>query len=88
MAAYQTRWAATLTQYKRTKALGGRFVILPHDLWGSDGTTSQAASSDMIAAVGLTGKPVKVDPHRETLKSVLHHAGLDLDDLTPEPAEP
>ena len=54
----------------------------------TDGTTSQAASSDMIAAVGLTGKPVKVDPHRETLKSVLHHAGLDLDDLTVEPAEP
>ena len=38
LADYQTRWKATLAQYKRTKALGGTFVILPHDLWGADGT--------------------------------------------------
>ncbi|GAA2634253.1 RICIN domain-containing protein [Streptomyces vastus] len=46
VAAYQTRWAATLTQYKRTKALGGTFIILPHDLWGSDGTTTQGWPGD------------------------------------------
>ncbi|MEU8694096.1 RICIN domain-containing protein [Streptomyces sp. NPDC048665] len=41
LADYQTRWNATLAQYKRTAALGGTFVLLPHDLWGADGTTSQ-----------------------------------------------
>lgn len=39
LAEYQTRWNATLAQYKRTAALGGTFIILPHDLWGADSTT-------------------------------------------------
>ncbi|GHH71644.1 hypothetical protein GCM10018793_07260 [Streptomyces sulfonofaciens] len=43
---YRTRWAATLAQYKRTTALGGTFILLPHDLWGADGTTSQAFPGD------------------------------------------
>ncbi|MBV1854402.1 RICIN domain-containing protein [Catellatospora tritici] len=34
---YQRRWDATLAQARRTIALGGQFVILPHDLWGADG---------------------------------------------------
>ncbi|MGC9669611.1 ricin-type beta-trefoil lectin domain protein [Planosporangium sp. 12N6] len=34
---YPRRWNATLAQARRTAALGGRFVILPHDLWGADG---------------------------------------------------
>ncbi|MEY9836320.1 RICIN domain-containing protein [Streptacidiphilus sp. EB103A] len=46
LADYQTRWASTLAQYKRTAALGGTFVILPHDLWGADGTTSQSFPGD------------------------------------------
>lgn len=46
LADYQTRWNATLAQYKRTVALGGTFVILPHDLWGADGTTSQGFPGD------------------------------------------
>ncbi|WP_257234692.1 RICIN domain-containing protein [Streptomyces sp. JV178] len=46
LAAYQTRWNSTLAQYKRTKALGGTFVILPHDLWGADSTTTQAWPGD------------------------------------------
>ena len=46
LADYQTRWASTLAQYKRTRALGGTFVLLPHDLWGADGTTSQAFPGD------------------------------------------
>ncbi|MGW2567796.1 RICIN domain-containing protein [Streptomyces sp. NPDC001537] len=46
LAAYQTRWNATLAQYKRTKALGGTFILLPHDLWGADSTTSQAFPGD------------------------------------------
>ena len=46
LADYQTRWSATLAQYKRTAALGGTFILLPHDLWGADGTTSQAFPGD------------------------------------------
>jgi len=46
LAEYRTRWNATLAQYKRTKALGGTFVILPHDLWGADGTTSTGFPGD------------------------------------------
>ncbi|GIF01636.1 RICIN domain-containing protein [Paractinoplanes rishiriensis] len=34
---YQRRWNATLAQARRTIALGGQFVLLPHDLWGADG---------------------------------------------------
>ncbi|MGW0842834.1 RICIN domain-containing protein [Streptomyces sp. NPDC002787] len=39
---YDRRWNSTRAQYQRTKALGGTFVILPHDLWGSDGTGSSS----------------------------------------------
>ncbi|MFI8932212.1 RICIN domain-containing protein [Streptomyces sp. NPDC053474] len=43
---YDRRWKSTLAQYKRTKALGGTFVILPHDLWGADGTTKPTFPGD------------------------------------------
>lgn len=43
LADYQTRWNATLAQAKRTAALGGTFIILPHDLWGADSTTNLPA---------------------------------------------
>ncbi|MFE9644669.1 RICIN domain-containing protein [Streptomyces sp. NPDC006365] len=43
---YDRRWNSTLAQYKRTKALGGTFAILPHDLWGADGTTSPTFPGD------------------------------------------
>jgi hypothetical protein len=46
LADYQTRWNSTLAQYRRTAALGGTFVLLPHDLWGADGTTSQGWPGD------------------------------------------
>jgi hypothetical protein len=46
LADYRTRWKATLAQYQRTVALGGTFVLLPHDLWGADGTTSQPFPGD------------------------------------------
>jgi hypothetical protein len=46
LADYQTRWNSTLAQYKRTVALGGTFVLLPHDLWGADGTTTQGWPGD------------------------------------------
>src|SRR5689334_11933748 len=31
---YDRRWNATLAQARRTIALGGQFILLPHDLWG------------------------------------------------------
>jgi hypothetical protein len=34
---YQRRWNSTLAQARRTIALGGEFILLPHDLWGADG---------------------------------------------------
>ncbi|KAB1948561.1 RICIN domain-containing protein [Micromonospora sp. ALFpr18c] len=34
---YDRRWNSTLAQARRTVALGGQFIILPHDLWGADG---------------------------------------------------
>ncbi|WDZ85862.1 RICIN domain-containing protein [Micromonospora cathayae] len=34
---YDRRWNSTLAQARRTIALGGQFIILPHDLWGADG---------------------------------------------------
>lgn len=46
LAGYQTRWNSTLAQYKRTAALGGTFILLPHDLWGADATTTQGWPGD------------------------------------------
>lgn len=43
---YQRRWDATLAQYNRTVSLGGEFVLLPHDLWGADGTTQPPYPGD------------------------------------------
>ncbi|MFI8324110.1 beta-xylosidase [Streptomyces sp. NPDC085529] len=43
---YDRRWNSTLAQYRSTKALGGTFVVLPHDLWGADGTTSPTFPGD------------------------------------------
>jgi hypothetical protein len=34
---YDRRWNSTLAQARRTLALGGQFILLPHDLWGADG---------------------------------------------------
>jgi hypothetical protein len=34
---YDRRWNATRAQMVRTRALGGKFVLLAHDLWGADG---------------------------------------------------
>ncbi|MFD0578464.1 ricin-type beta-trefoil lectin domain protein [Dactylosporangium darangshiense] len=34
---YDRRWNATRAQAQRTAALGGKFVLLNHDLWGADG---------------------------------------------------
>jgi hypothetical protein len=46
LAGYRTRWNSTQAQYKRTAALGGTFVLLPHDLWGADATTTQGWPGD------------------------------------------
>jgi Alpha-L-arabinofuranosidase B, catalytic len=36
---YDRRWNATKAQMVRTRALGGEFVLLVHDLWGADGAS-------------------------------------------------
>src|SRR4051794_21334344 len=36
---YDRRWNATSAQAKRTIALGGKFILLDHDLWGADGAS-------------------------------------------------
>ncbi|MEU4549442.1 RICIN domain-containing protein [Nonomuraea dietziae] len=36
---YERRWNSTLAQARRTIALGGQFILLPHDLWGADGSS-------------------------------------------------
>ncbi|WP_369167419.1 RICIN domain-containing protein [Streptomyces sp. R28] len=43
---YDRRWNSTLAQYKRTKALGGTFIILPHDLYGADGSIMSTYPGD------------------------------------------
>jgi hypothetical protein len=34
---YDRRWNSTVAQAKRSAALGGKFILLNHDLWGADG---------------------------------------------------
>jgi glycosyl hydrolase family 39 (putative alpha-L-iduronidase) len=43
---YERRWNSTLAQYQRTVDLGGTFQMLPHDIWGADGTTSPRFPGD------------------------------------------
>ncbi|WP_433796753.1 RICIN domain-containing protein [Actinoplanes sp. CA-252034] len=71
---YDRRWNATRAQMLRTRALGGTFVLLPHDLWGADGapisrfpgdngswTDYDAFLTRVIADVKATGVPVQWD---------------------------
>ncbi|NUT95383.1 MAG: beta-xylosidase [Saccharothrix sp.] len=71
---YDRRWNATRAQLLRTRALGGEFVLLPHDLWGADGYPISRFPGDngdwtdfdnfltrLIADVRATGAPVQWD---------------------------
>jgi hypothetical protein len=71
---YDRRWNATRAQLLRTRALGGKFVLLPHDLWGADGAAISRFPGDngnwtdydnfltrVIADVRATGVPVEWD---------------------------
>ncbi|GAB2812132.1 RICIN domain-containing protein [Lentzea nigeriaca] len=71
---YDRRWNATRAQLLRTRALGGEFVLLPHDLWGADGFAISRFPGDngnwtdydnfltrLIADVRATGVPVQWD---------------------------
>jgi glycosyl hydrolase family 39 (putative alpha-L-iduronidase) len=33
---YTRRWNSVKSYYARTKAIGAKFILLPHDLWGAD----------------------------------------------------
>ena len=71
---YERRWNSTRAQILRTHALGGTFILLPHDLWGADtypitrfpGDNGNWADYDrfltrVIADVRATGVPVQWD---------------------------
>src|SRR4051812_21292284 len=71
---YDRRWNATRAQMLRTRALGGTFVLLPHDLWGADGAGIPRFPGDngnwtdydnfltrVITDVKATGVPVQWD---------------------------
>ncbi|MFF3437197.1 RICIN domain-containing protein [Streptosporangium sp. NPDC002721] len=71
---YDRRWNATRAQLLRTRALGGEFVLLPHDLWGADGYPISRFPGDngnwsdydafltrLIGDVRATGAPVQWD---------------------------
>lgn len=40
---YIPRFESTLSNYRTTRKYGGEFVLLPHDLWGSDGIQGEDA---------------------------------------------
>jgi hypothetical protein len=71
---YDRRWNATRAQLLRTRALGGQFVLLVHDLWGADGASISRFPGDngdwtdydnfltrLISDVRATGAPVEWD---------------------------
>ncbi len=71
---YDRRWNATRAQLLRTRALGGKFVLLVHDLWGADGYPISRFPGDngdwtdydnfltrLIGDVRATGAPVEWD---------------------------
>ncbi len=71
---YDRRWNSTRAQLLRTRALGGQFIILPHDLWGADGFAISRFPGDngtwtdydnfltrLINDVRATGAPVQWD---------------------------
>ncbi|MDQ1288255.1 MAG: hypothetical protein QG622_1820, partial [Actinomycetota bacterium] len=71
---YDRRWKATQAQLLRTRALGGEFVLLVHDLWGADGYGISRFPGDngdwgdydafltrLISDVRSTGVPVQWD---------------------------
>ncbi|MET0237268.1 MAG: RICIN domain-containing protein [Kibdelosporangium sp.] len=71
---YDRRWNSTRAQLLRTRALGGEFILLAHDLWGADGYPITRFPGDngdwtdydnfltrLIADVRATGAPVQWD---------------------------
>jgi hypothetical protein len=71
---YDRRWNATRAQLMRTQALGGKFVLLAHDLWGADGAAISRFPGDngdwtdynnflsrLFADVRAAGVPVEWD---------------------------
>jgi len=76
---YARRWNSTLAQAKRTAALGGTFIILPHDLWG-------AGSGSSAPLPGDNGNWTDFDNFLSTLISDVKANGLNVEwDLWNEP---
>ena len=76
---FARRWNSTLAQAKRTAALGGTFIILPHDLWGADGVSG-------IRFPGDNGDWSDFDNFLDTLISDVQASGITVEwDLWNEP---
>src|SRR4051794_10449536 len=80
---YDRRWNATRAQLLRTRALGGQFVLLVHDLWGADGSSIPRFPGDngdwtdydafltrLINDVRASGAPVEWDLWNEPNLSI------------------
>lgn len=76
---FARRWNSTLAQARRTAALGGTFIILPHDLWGADGTSG-------LRFPGDNGDWTDFDNFLATLLSDVKTSGLTVEwDIWNEP---
>jgi hypothetical protein len=76
---FARRWKSTLAQAKRTAALGGTFIILPHDLWGVDGSPGMRFPGD-------NGDWTDFDAFLDTVLSDVRSNGLTVEwDIWNEP---
>ncbi|KAH7021926.1 glycoside hydrolase superfamily [Ilyonectria destructans] len=44
LAGYKTRFQSALDNYQTTRKYGGTFILLPHDIWGADGTQASTVA--------------------------------------------
>jgi len=76
---YARRWNATAAQAKRTIALGGKFVLLNHDIWGADGASISRYPGD-------NGNWTDYDNYLNTLFNDVKTAGITVEwDIWNEP---
>ncbi|MEU7870365.1 ricin-type beta-trefoil lectin domain protein [Dactylosporangium sp. NPDC049140] len=76
---YDRRWNATRAQAQRTAALGGKFVLLNHDLWGADGAAISRFPGD-------NGNWTDYDNYLNRLFSDVQAAGITVEwDIWNEP---
>lgn len=57
LSGYTERFQSALSNYRTTQKYGGEFILLPHDLWGADGSTAQPLRSQVTMGTGLRWRP-------------------------------